>query len=286
MQGRFAISGAGLGLRRSLIPQIKIAFQTKQSNELAFIEIAPENWLDVGGWYIEQLVWFRERYPIVCHGLCLSLGGIAPLDTVFLLRIKTFLDRYDIPLYTEHLSYCTDHYQSQAGYLYDLLPIPFTDEAVRYVARRIAQTQDILQRRIAIENTSSYLMAPISDMDESTFINAVLSEADCDLHLDINNVYVNSVNFGFDATAFLQALPAQRVVYGHIAGHTQENERLLIDTHGEDVIPQVWQLLDVAYQRFGAFPTLLERDNNLPTLSKLMSEVKQIADFQRKYDSV
>src|SRR5450830_420983 len=230
------INGVGLGLKRELIPQIQAAFGQELIANINFFEIAPENWIDVGGKARKQLDWFVERYPIVCHGLCLSLGGLAPLNTVFLQQVKKFLQQYDIPLYTEHLSYSTDAYKGQQGYLYDLLPIPFTEEAVHYVAKRIRQTQDILGQRIAIENASFYVQAPVSTMSELTFIQAVLTEADCLLHLDINNIYLNSVNFGFDAHEFLLGIPGERIVYSHVAGHYQQTPDLLIETHGEDVI--------------------------------------------------
>ena len=282
------INGVGLGLKRELIPQIQRHFQHDSNrsapndliSNIDFVEIAPENWIGAGGKYAEQLAWFVERYPIVCHGLCLSLGGPGPLNTKFLKQVKQFLSANKIPLYTEHLSYCSDFYQGKPGYLYDLLPIPFTEEAVHYVADRIKQTQDILGQRIAVENASFYLKAPIATMNELTFLNAVLTEADCWLHLDINNIYVNSINFGFDASAFLKDVPAERIVYSHVAGHYQQKPDLLIDTHGADVIDPVWALLAEAYALFGTFPTLLERDSNIPPLDTLIKEVDTIATLQ------
>lgn len=278
------IHGVGLGLKRELIPQIQRHFQYPAANDIInnidFVEIAPENWIGAGGKYAKDLAWFVERYPIVCHGLCLSLGGPDPLNIKFLKQVKQFLADNQIPLYTEHLSYCSDFYQGKPGYLYDLLPIPFTEEAVHYVADRIKQTQDILGQRIAVENASFYVKAPIATMDELTFLKAVLTEADCWLHLDINNIYVNSVNFGFDASAFLKGVPAERIVYSHMAGHYQQTPDLLIDTHGTDVIDPVWSLLEEAYALFGTFPTLLERDSNIPPLEILMKEIDQIATLQ------
>ena len=277
------IKGVGLGLKRELIPQIQAAYQNPSISNINFVEIAPENWIGAGGKAAADLAWFVERFPIACHGLCLSLGGPDPLNVVFLKQVKQFLSANKIPLYTEHLSYCSDIQYGQAGYLYDLLPIPFTEEAVKYVAQRIRQTQDILGQRIAVENTSFYAAAPISSMSELTFLNAVLTEADCDLHLDINNIYVNSVNFNFDAHDFLRGIPAERIVYSHVAGHYQQTKNLLVDTHGEDIIVPVWALLQDAYELFGAFPTLLERDNNIPPLPTLLKEVNKIAEFQAKY---
>ena len=274
--------GVGLGLKRELMPQIQNLYQDPTICNINFVEIAPENWIGAGGKAAHDLAWFTERYPIACHGLCLSLGGPDPLNVGFLKQVKAFLAEHKIPLYTEHLSYCSDIQNGQAGYLYDLLPIPFTQEAVKYVAKRIRQTQDILGQKIAVENTSFYAAAPISDMSEIDFLNAVLSEADCNLHLDINNIYVNSVNFDFDAHAFLRKIPEEKIVYSHVAGHYQEAPDLLIDTHGEDIIDPVWKLLEEAYQLFGTFPTLLERDTNIPPLPQLLPELNKIARLQNK----
>jgi len=264
-------SGAGLGFRRELIPALK----TRVPDAIDFFELAPENWIDMGGAYGRELHGFTERYPFVCHGLSLSLGGPPPLDEMLLRKTRQFMDAHGITLYTEHLSYCSDD-----GHLYDLLPIPFTEEAVRYVAARIRRAQDILERRIAIENASYYTASPIAEMDEITFIRAVLEEADCDLHLDVNNVYVNSVNHRYDPLEFIRALPTERIVYLHMAGHYRETVDLLVDTHGADVIDPVWTLLDATYQLHGVAPTLLERDFNIPPLADLEREVEHIARIQ------
>jgi uncharacterized protein len=274
-----AIAGTGLGLKRELMQPLKQQHGLALLEHLQFVEIAPENWIEAGGRYAADLRWFAERYPMVCHGLCLSLGGPDPLNIGFLQQVKQFLADFSISLYSEHLSYCSD---SANGYIYDLLPIPFTEEAVHHVAQRIRQTQDILGQRIAVENASFYVAAPISEMDESSFINAVLTEADCNLHLDINNVYVNSVNFGFDACRFIDQMPAERIVYGHIAGHLQVAPDLLVDTHGAAIIDPVWQLLAYAYQKVGVFPTLLERDTNIPPLAEVMLEVDRIHHMQQQ----
>jgi hypothetical protein len=236
-----------------------------------FFEVAPENWIGVGGPLGRKLRWFTERYPFVTHGLSLSLGSPAPLDEPFLERVRNFLDEHGIRFYTEHLSYCSDD-----GHLYDLMPIPFTGDAVRYVAGRIRRTQEILERRIGIENVS-YYAAPGAEMSETEFVRAVLEEADCDLLLDVNNVYVNAVNHRYDPREFLAAMPAKRVVYFHVAGHYVEAEDLRVDTHGADVCDDVWRLLADAYRRFGPVPTLLERDFNIPPLPALLSEVDRIA---------
>jgi uncharacterized protein (UPF0276 family) len=242
-----------------------------------FWEVAPENWIGVGGRYGKQFRAFTERYPFVTHGLSLSLGGPSPLDETFLQRLKRFLDTHNIATYTEHLSYCSDD-----GHLYDLMPIPFTLEAVRYVAARIRRVQDILERRIAVENVS-YYAAPGQEMSEIDFLNAVLTEADCGLLLDFNNIYVNSVNHRYDAHDFLARIPGERISYLHIAGHYQEADDLLVDTHGAAIIDPVWALLDATYARFGVIPTLLERDFNIPPLPELLGEVGRIAALQERW---
>jgi hypothetical protein len=265
------LHGAGLGFRRELVP----ALQAAVPPAIDFFELAPENWIDLGGAAGRALRAFTERYPFVCHGLSLSLGGPSPLDEMLLERIRQFMDSHGMTLYTEHLSYCSD-----GGHLYDLLPIPFTADAVEHVANRIRRTQDILGRRIAVENASYYTPAPIAEMDELTFLRAVLDAADCDLHLDVNNVYVNSVNHGYDPHDFIAALPGERIVYLHVAGHYREADDLVIDTHGASVIDPVWALLEDTYRIHGVVPTLLERDFNIPPLAELTHEVERIASLQ------
>jgi uncharacterized protein (UPF0276 family) len=241
-----------------------------------FMEVAPENWIGVGGAPARQLRRFTERYPFVAHGLSLSVGGPSPLDRELITRIKTFLDAHRVRCYSEHLSYTND-----GGHLYDLMPIPFTADAVRHVAGRIRRVQDLLDRRIAMEN-ASYYAAPAAELSELEFINAVLDEADCDLLLDVNNVYVNSVNHGYDAEAFMRGLPPERIAYVHVAGHHREADDLLIDTHGAAVSDPVWLLLQRTYADFGVIPTLLERDANLPPIGELLDELHTIAALQRE----
>ena len=272
----FGLSGAGLGLRRSMLP----ALQDGTPDSIDFFEVSPENWIGIGGHLGKQFRRLAERHRFVAHGLALSLGGPAPLDTVFLGELKRFLDQHQFALYTEHLSFCSDE-----GHFYDLYPMPFTEQAVKHVAGRIRQTQDILERPIALENASYYLQPPQAEMDELNFINAVLNEADCYLHLDLNNIYVNSVNHGYDPLAFLRGLPGERIVYGHVAGHDLDPSGLIIDTHGQNTIEAVWTLLDEAYRLFGTFPTLVERDSNIPPLAELLPEVERIAALQALHES-
>jgi uncharacterized protein (UPF0276 family) len=270
VQREYPVQGAGLGFRRDLIDELSAGFP----EQVSFMEVAPENWMRVGGKQGRIFREFTERHDFVCHGLSLSIGSPAPLDESFVKELKGFLDEHQIKAYTEHLSYCSDD-----GHLYDLMPIPFTEEAVQYVADRIRRVQDILERRIGMENVS-YYAAPGQEMSEIDFVNAVIAEADCDLHIDINNIYVNAINHRYDAGEFLRALPGHRIVYAHIAGHYVEAEDLRVDTHGDDVCEPVWDLLKVAYEAFGVFPTLLERDFNIPPLNELLTEVDRIIEYQ------
>jgi uncharacterized protein (UPF0276 family) len=267
-----AVSGAGLGLRRSLMKTLEVT----TTDDIQFMEVAPENWIQVGGRLAKSFRAYTERFPFVCHGLSLSIGSPAPLNTELLQAIKHLMREHGIRYYSEHLSYCSDN-----GQLYDLLPIPFTEEAVDYVAERILRAQDILGQRIAIEN-SSYYYAPQQEMSESDFINAVIAKADCALLLDVNNIYVNSINHKYDPFEFLESLPGERTAYIHIAGHYDEAEDLRIDTHGAAVISPVWQLLEKSYELFGVKPTLLERDFNIPPLPELLTELNEIKHRQQK----
>jgi uncharacterized protein (UPF0276 family) len=267
------IKGAGLGLRRALLGPLA----DRSPQQIGFLEVAPENWINVGGNYGRRFRDILQQYPLICHGLSLSIGGPAPLDEVFLRQIKSFLAEHAVSIYSEHLSYCSD-----GGHLYDLMPIPFTEEAVHHVAARIKKVQDILERQLVIENVS-YYAAPWQDMTETDFINAVLTEADCALLLDVNNIYVNSINHQYDAEEFMFSLPAERVQYFHVAGHYEEAEDLRIDTHGAPVIDPVWKLLAKAYEHFGPVPTLLERDFNIPPLDELLQEVDAIIELQKPW---
>jgi uncharacterized protein (UPF0276 family) len=269
--GPSRLHGVGLGLRRTMLPELA---ERSDRLDVDFFEVAPENWIGVGGAYGRRLRELEARYPFVNHGLSLSIGGPGPLDREYLGRLRRFLDEHGVLLYSEHLSYCSDD-----GHLYDLMPIPFTEAAVRHVAERVRQVQDALGRRIALENVS-YYAATGAEMREIEFLNAVLEQADCDLMLDVNNVYVNAINHGYDAREFLAGVPAARVVYMHVAGHYVEAEDLRVDTHGSDVCDPVWQLLGDAYRHCGVKPTVLERDFNIPPLDVLMREVATVRRVQ------
>ena len=248
-------------------------------DDVDFMEVAPENWIRVGGKLGRKFRFFTERYPFVLHGLSLSIGAPSPLNEDLLHDVRGFMEDHNIDFYSEHLSYCGDN-----GQLYDLMPIPFTEEAVKYVAERIRRAQDILGRRMAVENVSYYTPTDTS-LTEVEFTNAVLREADCDLLLDINNIVVNSINHSYDAREFMLAMPAERIKYFHLAGHYVEDKDLRIDTHGAAVDEQAWQLLGEAYAHFGPVPTLLERDFNFPPLDELLDEVRQIKFMQEAVGS-
>ena len=263
--------GAGLGMRRALLGSLLSMHQ----GAVDFLEAAPENWIGVGGRFGKQFRQLAERYPIVLHGLSLDIGGPDPIDTQLVQSVRDFMAEADVPLYSEHLTYC-----AAEGHLYDLLPIPFTEEAVRYVAARVRQVQDIIGQPIALEN-ASYYAQPHTDLSEAEFITAVLEESGCGLLLDVNNIFVNSINHRYDPIEFLEALPLHRARYIHVAGHFDEAEDLKVDTHGAEVIDPVWTLLAEAYRRLGPLPTLLERDFNLPPLEHLLQEIEQIRELQR-----
>lgn len=280
---RHQIAGAGLGLRRGFISELQSRLESGGEIPVDFFEVAPENWLRVGGRLGRQFRYFTERYPFACHGLSLSIGSPAPLDEAFVRDVKDFLKEHKVAVYSEHLSYCSDD-----GHLYDLMPLPFTEEAVKYVSERIMRVQDILGERLVIENVSAYV-EPGREMAEPEFVKAVLEAADCELLLDVNNVYVNSTNHGYNAEEYIRSMPSDKIRYYHVAGHYQDtsdasdddpSSNLLVDTHGADVIEPVWALLSAAYDAHGMRPTLLERDFNFPDLDDMFAEVSQIKALQ------
>ena len=272
------LKGAGLGFRREMLEDLR----SNNLDAIDFFEIAPENWLHSGGRYSAMLKEFTEQKPFACHGLSLSIGSTEDLDEQLLSDTKKLMREHDISLYTEHLSWCSDD-----GHLYDLLPIPCTEEAVMWVANRIKRAQDILEQRIGIENASYYFSPPGAEMKEEEFIHAVVKESGCMLHLDVNNIYVNSQNFGFDPVTYMKKLPLDEVCYLHVAGHYVEEDGIIVDTHGASVIDPVWKLLDYTYSQlpFSApeIPTCLERDFNFPAISSLIEEVERVRSIQSEH---
>lgn len=266
------LKGAGLGLRRGMLDEMA----TLTLDDVDFLEVAPENWIGVGGRYGKAFRAFTERFPFACHGLSLSIGSSDELDIEFVKSVKQFLDTHQISIYSEHLSYC-----SHNGHMYDLMPIPFSLDAAKYVAERVNVVQDIIGRPLILENVSTYAMLG-DGMTELEFMREVLQRSGCKMLLDVNNVYVNATNHHFDPLSYLQSLPTDRIEYLHIAGHFDEADDLLVDTHGADVKPQVWELLKYAYECHGVLPTLLERDFNLPPVSELIGEVEIIKQYQQE----
>ena len=269
----------GIGFRRDFASE----FLDGSALKADFVELAPENWMNIGGYWKKILSRLADNYSITTHGLSLSIGSPDELDMDFLKLIKQFLNDYSVKIYSEHLSYS----KCDNAHLYDLLPIPFREDAIRHIVGRIQKVQDFLGRQIAIENVSYY--TPVAaEMDEATFIRTIVEEADCKLLLDVNNVYVNAFNHQYDAKLFIDQLPLERVEYIHIAGHTKVSDDLIIDTHGEDIIDPVYDLFDWIIAKMKPVPVLLERDFNIPELEDLqteMSKLRRIAakNWERSY---
>ena len=263
----------GIGFRKDFAEE----FLNENILKPGFIEVAPENWIEMGGYWKRIFDKVTDRYPLLCHGLSLSIGSPDELDWEFLKKLKVFLKQYNVPIYSEHLSYA----KCDNAHLYDLLPIPFTDDAVKHTANRIKQVQDFLERKIAIENVSYYTpVAP--EMDEATFISAIANEADCNLLLDVNNIYVNAFNHKYNAKEFLKNLPLERVAYIHMAGHLQVEDDLIIDTHGEAIIDPVFELFDHTIRHVKPVPVLLERDFNFPEYPELQGELDKLQGICNK----
>jgi uncharacterized protein (UPF0276 family) len=261
-------AGVGIGLRAGLFEELTAA----PPEELTFVELTPENYLGRGGRYAAMLSATLERWPVVTHGLSLSLGGPDPLDLAHLRRLGELLHHVGAPWHSDHLSFGA----VDSVMLHELLPVPFTREAVRHVADRIAQAQEILRLPLAVENITYYAAGTGSEMDEADFVNEVLRATDARLLLDVNNVYVNSKNHGFDARAMLEKMPLDRVVQIHIAGHDRSDVHLLVDTHAEPVVEDVYELLAWVLERTGPLPVLLERDDHFPPWEELCAEMKRL----------
>lgn len=258
---------AGIGFRKDFAEE----FLSGSVLQPSFVELAPENWMRIGGFWKKKLNELAEKYPITCHGLSLSIGSPDELDFNFLKDLKTFLNAYNVKVYSEHLSFS----KCDNAHLYDLLPIPFREDAIKHVVQRIKQAQDFLEREIAIENVSYY--TPVAaQMDEATFIKTIVEESGCKLLLDVNNVYVNAFNHNYDAKQFIGKLPLDEVEYIHMAGHTKVADDLIIDTHGQPIIDPVYELFEWTLERVKPVPVLLERDFNIPELPELQNELNSL----------
>lgn len=268
------MKNVGLGFRRDLTDEI---LSLEKSIQPAFVELAPENWIGVGGYWGNILKMVAEKYPITCHGLSLSIGSPDPLNWEFISSIKKFLKSYDIKIYSEHLSYS----QSNNAHLFDLLPIPFREDAVKHIVSRIKEVQDFLEIPIALENVSYY--TPIAaEMREDEFISAIVNESGCNLLLDVNNVYVNAFNHQYDAKNFIENLPLDKISYIHMAGHEKVAEDLIIDTHGQAIIADVYDLFDWTLEKISPVPVLLERDFNFPEMNEILAEVSQLEQITKR----
>ena len=257
--------GFGLGLRAQHYHDI-----LNDQPKVDWFEAISENYMVPGGQPLRMLDRIAERYPLVLHGVSLSIASTAPLDMGYLAQLKTLADRVNPKWISDHLCWTGVHGVN----LHDLLPVPYTEEALGHVASRIAAVQDYLGRRIVIENVSSYIEYQCSEMSEWAFVAELARRADCWLLLDINNVFVSGINHDFDMSKFIDAIPAERVVQFHLAGHS-EGEICLIDTHDQPVCPDVWKLYGKALERFGPVSTMIERDDNIPPLADLVAELDQ-----------
>lgn len=263
----------GLGYRRDFADE----FLSGSTITPDFVEFAPENWIGIGGYWKKQLDKIADRYPIVCHGLSLSIGSPDPLDFEFLKQLKIFLDRYDVKIYSEHLSYA----KCDNAHLYDLLPIPFREDAVNHIVERIKIVQDYLKRPFVMENVSYY--TPVAaEMKEQEFISSILNKSGCKLLLDVNNVYVNAFNHQYDTKEFINSIPLDKVAYIHMAGHHKVADDLIIDTHGEAIIDPVFELFDYTIEKIKPVPVLLERDFNIPEMPELQNELNRLKAITTK----
>ncbi|MFO0635430.1 MAG: DUF692 domain-containing protein [Nannocystaceae bacterium] len=262
-------TGVGLGLRAAFIEKVE---RGDADGRVAFLEIAPENYMHRGGKAPQRLARIAERIPLLSHGLMMSLGSTDPLDRDYFANLREFLARIDAPWHSDHLCWSG----LDGALLHDLLPVPFTTASATRIASRVREAQDRLGVTMAVENVSWYLQLGQPQKDEPDFVTEVLERADCRLMLDVNNVFVNSVNHGFDPYAWLAKVPLDRVIQLHVAGHDRWEEDLIVDTHGNDVRDEVYDMLGWVIERTGPKPVVLERDSDIPPLPRLLDEVARI----------
>lgn len=258
--------GVGLGLRRELASETFV-----HSSSIDWVEIIPENYMDLGGKARERLAAASSRFPIVPHGINLSIGSADELNKDYLKSLSKLLDKIDAPWWSDHLCFTS----VDGVYMQDLLPLPLTEEAAEHIGSRAKTVQEYTGRPFLLENISFYMHMPGSQMPEPRFIRQIVEAADCGILLDVNNVYVNSVNHGFDPFEFINQMPLERVVQIHVAGHKKIGE-YIIDTHGAPVIEPVYRLLKHALERTQVKAILLERDQNYPEFEELIAEIDQI----------
>jgi uncharacterized protein (UPF0276 family) len=270
-----SINECGLGLRKEFIFELQ-----KAKFRPNWLEITPENWIQMPVEYRDVFDELALTYPMVAHGLSLSIGSSTPLDKAFLTTLKTFFQRYNIKHYSEHLSFSS----LENKQTYELLPLPMTKKVVSRVVDRIKMVQDYLQMPLILEN-ATYYYVPKATMAEHDFINEVITRSGAKMLLDVNNVYVNAKNHGFNAKKFIKNLALDHVAYMHIAGHEFfEEDDMIIDTHGEKVIKEVYDLLRFTLKRVQA-PVLLERDNNVPNLKQMQKEFTRLENVAKPFFS-
>jgi uncharacterized protein len=257
------LEGFGLGLR-----PVHYQALLGESQPIDWLEIVSENYLVPGGQPLEYLERIRARYPVVMHGVSLSIGSTDPLDRRYLSDLKELARRVEPAWISDHLCWTG----VEGRNVHDLLPLPYTEEALAAVAARIGEVQDVLGRQILLENVSSYLSYRESEMTEWEFLSEIAGRADCAILLDINNIYVSAVNHGFDASRYLHGVPRDRVRQFHLAGHSDMDGHL-IDTHDHPIAVPVWKLYREAVEHFGPVPTMIERDDNIPELVELVAEL-------------
>jgi hypothetical protein len=267
------VTGIGIGLRYDLAAELL----ERRPDAVSWVEIHPENYIDRGGRYQEMLELARRDWPVITHGLSTCLGAVEPFDGTYLRRLGGFLSELEIPWHSEHL--CLGGVDDR--FFHDLLPLPFTEEAANIASQRLVEVRDAIATPLALENVSYYAPQGTDGLAEADFVVEVLERADANLLLDVNNIYVNSRNFGFDPIAYIDRIPIARVVQIHVAGHHVRDDGLRIDTHGEPVPDDVYELLDYALRKVGAVPVLLERDNNIPPLDELLAEVDTLWSIYR-----
>jgi uncharacterized protein len=267
------LSGFGLGLRPSHYEAI-----LSGPKGIDWLEVITENYLVPGGKPLDYLERIRERFPLVMHGVSLSIGSTDPLDTAYLKSLRALASRIEPHWISDHLCWTG----IEGKNLHDLLPLPYTEEALASVVSRVGQVQDALGRRILLENVSSYLTFHASELSEWEFLSEVAQRADCDILLDINNIYVSSVNHGFDAVQYLRAIPGHKVRQFHLAGHSDMGGHL-IDTHDHPIIQPVWDLYARAVELFGDVPAMIERDDNIPELGELLAELDVARDIAARH---
>lgn len=258
--------GYGLGLRRDHYDVV-----LTERPDVDWFEIISENYMVSGGKPIDYLTRIREHYPMVMHGVSMSIGSIEPLDFDYLKQLRTLIERVQPEWFSDHLCWTG----VDGVNLHDLMPLPYTEEAVQHVADRVSRVQDYMGRQMLLENVSSYVSYSDSCMNEWDFLHAVVERADCLILLDINNIYVSAYNHNFNAFEYLQAIPAQRVCQLHLAGHTYENN-LIIDTHDQPIADPVFELYAAAVRLFGHVSTMIERDDHIPPLADLLAELDQL----------